>query len=186
MGKQDKSEQMDLRILFALMKLGCRSDRVIAKNLGISNSTISRRKRKIEHEGYIKEYTLIPDLHKIGIELIIFSFAKTTEVITQKQAEEVKELSQRHPEILGILQEQDAWGVNWVVISAHKSYDDYLELAKKSKEEFPSHPSIDMSSFIFHTSTKFPTPFSLRNLESILLQPKKPLHPPSKRQLTEK
>ncbi len=171
-----KSEQMNLKILFALMKTGCRSDRVIAKNLGISNSTISRRKRKLEQEGYIKEYTAIPDFHKIGIEFIVFSFATTTDVITQKHFEEVKEVSRSHPEILCILQEQDAIGVNFVVISAHRSYDSYLELAKNAKKDFQSHPSIKMRHFIFHTSTQFPAPFSLRSLESLLLQPEKQLH----------
>lgn len=52
--KQDSYSQLnlqDLRVLFALMAQSNKSDRAIAKVLGISNTLLSKRRRKLEQEG---------------------------------------------------------------------------------------------------------------------------------------
>jgi DNA-binding Lrp family transcriptional regulator len=38
--------------------------------LGVSQPTISRTIKKLEKEGYIKEYTIIPDFSKLGYEIM--------------------------------------------------------------------------------------------------------------------
>lgn len=173
MSKQDtldKKAQENLKALFALMSLGGKSDRAVAKTLGISNATLSRRKKKLEQEGYIKEYTVIPDFHKMGLDFIVFSFAKTSDVITPAQAKEAQELIQKQPEILCVFMEQSFAGTTWVVVSAHKTYNSYLELSDRMQKESMFRPNVETNSFMFYTGKKFPKPFSLRNLES-LFQP---------------
>ncbi len=167
---QDKRKQEDLKVLFALMTLGSKSDRAIAKILGISNATLSRRKRKLEQEGYIKEYTIIPDLNKMGLDFIVFSFAKTNAVITPAQAKEAQDLILRQPEILTVMMEQSFAGTNWVVVSVHKNYDSYLELSDKMQKESMFRPNVETHSFMFYTGKKSAKPFTLRNLEA-LFQP---------------
>ncbi len=181
LGKQDTLDKKlleNLQVLFALMALCGKSDREIARILEISNTTLSRRRRKLEQDGYIKEYTIIPDLHKMGLEVIVFSFSSTTDVVTPVQSKEAHDLIQKYPEILCILQDQGLEGTNWLGITVHKNYDGFIDLSKKVQNELLSlhqPPHIETHTFMFHTDKMFPKPFSFRNMES-LFQSVKPLH----------
>ncbi len=170
MGKQNtraKKDQENLKVLFALIALGGKSDREIAKILKMSNATLSRRKKKLEQEGYIREHTVIPDFHKMGLEFIVFSFAKTTDVITPAQVEEAQSLINKQPEVLCLLEERSLAGTNWVAVSVHKDYNSYLELSEKLQRESTFRPNVETHSFMFYTGKKFPKTFSLRNLETL-------------------
>ncbi len=180
----DKNKLTNLKILFALMMLGCRSDRELARHLGMTNPTVSRRKKMLEQEGYIKEYTVIPDFHKIGIEYIAISFATTSETVTSKHFEDIKTISSKHPEVLCTLQDQSGVGTTWITISVHTSYEGFSELSKKVQKELISLqpiPRMERRTFMIHTGTEQPKSFSLRNLSSVLFQPEKPLYPVKRR-----
>ncbi len=169
----DRKALENLKVLFALMALGGKSDREIARILGISNTTLSRRRRKLEQDGYIKEYTIIPNLYKMGLDVIVFTFASTTEVITPEQTSKVRELMQRHPEVLCAIEDQGLESTNWVMISVHKNYDGFVELSKEVQKEtllLPQRPHVETRSVMFRTGNKFPRPFSLRSLNA-LFQP---------------
>jgi DNA-binding Lrp family transcriptional regulator len=56
------------------MKDSRRSDRELAKAIGSSQPTVSRMIKKLESEGTIKEYTMIPDFHKLGFEILAITF----------------------------------------------------------------------------------------------------------------
>lgn len=165
----------NLELLTALLSIGGKSDRAIAKILGISNTTLSNRKRRLEKEGYIEEYTIIPDFRKMGIELIQFSFSSTTDYLTQEQVEEARKLMQNHPEILCVLDSQDEAGTKWVAISVHKNYNDYLEHSLKMQKEVNSlllhRPHIETRSVLIVTGKQYLKSFSLRNLKSVISQP---------------
>ena len=48
----------------------------MAKAIGTSQLTVSRLIKKLEKEGYIKEYTMILDFCNLGYELLRLSFVK--------------------------------------------------------------------------------------------------------------
>ena len=56
---------IDHKLLFELIKDSHRSDRQLAKALGVSQPTVTRRRALLE-ENYIEGYTIIPKLGKIG------------------------------------------------------------------------------------------------------------------------
>lgn len=56
------------------MKNSKRSDRELSKIVRVSQPTITRT--RLEREGYIKEYTIIPDFAKLGFELLAITFVK--------------------------------------------------------------------------------------------------------------
>ncbi len=159
-------KQETLKVLFTLMAQGHKSDRAISKVLGINNTTLSRRRKKLEQEGYIKEYAIIPDFHKLGLDIIVFTFVSSTEAVTPAPSE-FRTWVNRNPAVLCILQDEGLGATNWVIISVHKNYDDYVELFRKLQKESLSmqHRPLNakVHSVIFHTSREFPKPFSLRN-----------------------
>ncbi len=165
----DGKTQENLKVLFALMALGGKSDRAIAKALGVSNTALSRRRRKLEQEGYIKEYTIIPNFHKMGLNVFVFALASTTMCLKPEQEKAFAELMQKHPEIICMLEDQGLTGTNWAGITVHKSYDGFIEMYKELQKEASSIPQVPLSVYtaVFNSGKQHPVPFSLRNMEPL-------------------
>lgn len=73
-GKQPL-KAIELRLVSELMKNSRRSDRELARALGVSQPTVSRMISRLEKEGIIKEYTMIPDFKKLGYNILGFARA---------------------------------------------------------------------------------------------------------------
>jgi len=67
-------KEVELRLVGELMKNSRRSDRELAKALKVSQPTVSRMIKKLEKEGVIQEYTMIPNFSKLGYEIMGASF----------------------------------------------------------------------------------------------------------------
>ena len=67
-------KDIEVKVLAELMRNSRISDRELAKAIGVSQPTITRTRTKLESEGIIEEYTLIPDFKKLGYELMAFLF----------------------------------------------------------------------------------------------------------------
>ena len=63
-----------IKLLYEMMKNAKRSDRKIAKIIGVSQPTITRMRQRLEKAGYIRDYTVIPNLEKLGYEIAAFTF----------------------------------------------------------------------------------------------------------------
>ena len=63
-------------LLLEYLKDSSRSDRELAKILGVSQPTISRMRAKLLKDGIIDHFSAIPDLTKIGYEILAISFVK--------------------------------------------------------------------------------------------------------------
>jgi len=68
-----KMENM-IKLLHELIKNSKRSDRDIAKTLQVSQPTITRTRKRLEKMEYIQEYTVIPNMTKLGFEIAAFTF----------------------------------------------------------------------------------------------------------------
>ena len=64
--REQTMKEIELKLISELMKNSRRSDRDLAKAIGTSQPTVSRMIGKLEKEGIIKEYTMIPDFGKLG------------------------------------------------------------------------------------------------------------------------
>jgi DNA-binding Lrp family transcriptional regulator len=110
------------------MKNSKRSDRELAKVLGVSQPTVTRRRASIEKE-LIESYTAIPKWSKLGYNILAITFIKIkTEIATkEKYAESRKRGSNWLMSQPNILMGGGCrgMGVNSFMISIHKTYADF-------------------------------------------------------------
>jgi len=111
-----------MSLLLEYLKGSKRSDRELAKVLGVSQPTVTRMRQRLVEEGVIKEFTVIPDFVKMGYEIMAISSFKAK---TGKEIEEraVKVIMAK-PNIIFASAAQ-GMGKNAVIISLHKNYTDF-------------------------------------------------------------
>lgn len=130
-------KDVELRLISELMKNSRRSDRELAKALGVSQPTVSRLISRLQKEGVIKEYTMVPDFCKLGFNLMAIIMFKLEPI----SPAEIKELhgaaheldnQRRHPYLL--VMDGMGLGKELVVISFHRDYGDYDNYMRGVKE----------------------------------------------------
>ena len=129
---------IDYKLLFELMKNSHRSDRQLAKALGISQPTVTRRRAMLE-KNYIEGYTIIPKFGKIGFEIAAFTFLKSKlkQQTGQEREKALKKLNEWYMNQPNVLLVQDGLGMGWdtVCVSLHKSFSDFAEFARAQDSE---------------------------------------------------
>ena len=144
-------KDIELRLISELMKNSRRSDRELAKVIGVSQPTVSRIMKKLEKEGVIKEYTMIPDFSKLGYSIMSIAFAKLKKPISEQELEEVRRQVRQtlQTEPIPTILAMSGMGLDAdrVIISFHESYSVYTEYLSKLKQ----HPLVrveDTKSFL--------------------------------------
>ena len=126
-------KELMIKTLFELIKNSKRSDREIARSLGLWQSTITRYRKRLEKEGVIREYTLVPNLQKMGYKILAFTFMRTPKkgkISNEVLENKIKEWVNDFPEVTFSTRVQGG-GWNAVIISLHKSYTQYSEYFKR-------------------------------------------------------
>jgi len=111
-----------MKVLLEYLKDSKRSDREIAKIVGVSQPTITRMRQRLVKEGAIKGFTVIPDFVKLGYEILAIIFFKLK--VTKASIEKAIKVTMARPNII-FASEAEGMGKNGVIISLHKSYTDY-------------------------------------------------------------
>ena len=75
-------KDVELRLFAELIKNSRRSDRELARELGTSQPTITRIRSKLEKEGKIREYTMIPDYVSLGFQMMSITFFTLTQPLS--------------------------------------------------------------------------------------------------------
>ena len=166
----EKLKTIDYKLLWELMKDSRRSDRQLAKALGTSQPTVTRRRAIIE-KSFIEGYTAIPKWEKIGFELVAFTFVRhkmryAKAEIREAAFRKVEEWMIKQPNVIFAIEGQ---GMGWdgMSISFHKSYSDFTEYIKKHNSEL-SDFLIDSQTFISNINpTTVRKPFHFKYLEKV-------------------
>lgn len=159
-----EKEKEKITLLHELIKGSRRSDRELAKVLKISQPTITRKRTRLEQEGYIKEYTIIPDLAKMGYEIIAFTFLAFAEARTEL-LEQAREWTRRQPNIV-FASDGEGLGMNSIIVSVHKNYASFSKLITSLRQDW--QPNLkDVQSFILSVNRPELSvkPFSFKYLE---------------------
>jgi DNA-binding Lrp family transcriptional regulator len=144
-------EKEKLKLLLELIKGARRSDRELAKVLKTSQPTITRKRAALEREGYIKEYSIIPDLEKMGYEIIAFSFLAFSET-TPELAKKAREWCKKQSCII-YASGGEGLGMHSIMVSAHKDYSSYSKLITQLREDW--QPNLkDVQSFLVGLSRR--------------------------------
>jgi DNA-binding Lrp family transcriptional regulator len=131
MNEKEKAKTLkdvEVKLIAELMKNSRRSDRQLAKALGISQPTVSRMIKRLEKERIIQEYTIIPNFNKLGYHICALTFANFAtpkDLLTmRKMIEEYGKRLSEIPEAV-VIERGIGEDANGVVISFHENYSEY-------------------------------------------------------------
>jgi len=161
----------ETKLLAELLKNSKKSDRELGKILGVSQPTVSRTRTKLEKDRVIQEYTIIPDLTKLGFELMAITTGRFKVPRDKKIMEKAIAYMKKFPNIL-LSSRAQGMGKDAVIISLHEDFTDYENFMVTLKTDWidivEDHESILISLKGFTAK-----PFSLKYLAEILNPSKK-------------
>jgi len=154
-----------MKLLLELLKDSKRSDRELAKVLGVSQPTVSRMRQRLVKEGVIKEFTVIPDFVKMGYEIMAISCVKTKMRKLTELEEKAEKWWKKYPNVIFVSRAQ-GMGKSGVMISLHKSYTDYSNFLSKSLLEW-REDVVEYDSMLIDLNGRIVKPFSLAYLAEL-------------------
>ncbi len=168
----------ELRLVSELMKNSRRSDRELAKVLGISQPTVTRLRTRLEKEGVIKEYTMIPDFSKLGYTIMALTFIEHRKELDPKEKDEIVRIGlerARQEDTTETIMAERGMGLGYdaVVISYQKDYPSHVNHINKLKQFSHMNPS-NVQSFLINLEDKVHCrPLTLSTLAKQVLTLKK-------------
>jgi DNA-binding Lrp family transcriptional regulator len=134
MGKSSDAKKNKLmRLLWEYLKDSNRSDRQLAKLMGVSQPTVSRMKNRLLEKGLVRHFSAIPDFAKMGYEIMAFSFVKFNMDQLKEIEDKAKWWAQSHPEII-FSSRVEGMGMDAITVSLHKNYAEYTNFIMENKK----------------------------------------------------
>jgi len=131
-------KNVELKLISELMKDSRRSDRELARAIGTSQPTVTRIRTKLEKEGYIQEYTIIPNFRKLGYQILALTFVELKKVITPEEVEKAREIAKKvlKNELFEAVMAERGMGLGstGVFISFHEDYASHLKFTQWLKQ----------------------------------------------------
>ena len=150
-----------LKLLFELMKNSKRSDREIAKIIGVSQPTITRMRQRLEKQAIV-EYTVIPDWKQLGFEIMAFTFVKAAR--RPGLTEKARKWAMENPNVV-FAAGGEGMGMDCAVISFHRNFSDFSRFIASLRADWNENLQ-DLQSFLMTTDgERMMKSFSLKYLE---------------------
>jgi DNA-binding Lrp family transcriptional regulator len=137
--KKSKSKKdVELRLISELMKNCHRSDRELARAIRVSQPTVSRIRTRLEKEGVVTEYAMIPDFKKLGYNLMGVTFFSLKEQLSEDGEKELRKTAVE-------VEKQNTFGSLIIVkglgllkdrmfITLYKDYSDFVRTLNFTKQ----------------------------------------------------
>jgi len=130
-------KDVDLKILFQLMKDSRISDRQLAKRIGISQPTVTRRRTKLENNA-IDGYTAIPKWDRLGYGILAITLIKALHIFSAKKCLDIRKRGLQwlntQPNVI-MAGPCEGMGVNAFIISVHRDFSDHSDFMLKLRLE---------------------------------------------------
>lgn len=140
-------KELPKRLLKELLKNSKRSDRQLSKILGVSQPTVTRARNRLEKNGRIQDYTIVPDFKEMGFELLALNFAKLhPKVHVSEMKEKAKEFIAKFPSTI-FASAGEGLGMNAVSISFFRDFTEYTKRINLMRTEMKDI-IVDLQSFI--------------------------------------
>jgi DNA-binding Lrp family transcriptional regulator len=150
-----------LKLLFELMKNAKRSDREIAKIIGVSQPTITRMRQRLEKTAIV-DYTVIPDWTELGFEIMAMTLVKAKG--SSESVKNAKKWAMNNPNVV-FAAGGEGMGMDYALLSFHNNYSDYSNFIDNLKAEWAASLQ-DVQSFLMTTNEdRTVKPLSLKYLE---------------------
>jgi DNA-binding Lrp family transcriptional regulator len=149
--KEVELKDTEVKLIAELMKNSRRSDREIAKATGVSQPTVSRIIKRLEKEGIIEEYTIIPNFKRLGYQIMGVSFYGRGEPSKEEEREELTkaavEFERKNPH--ASLMAVNGMGLNKgrMFITLYTDYSSYTK-AMQSAKMLPHMETETLESFL--------------------------------------
>lgn len=140
-------KELARRLLIELLRDSKQSDRKLAKKLGVSQPTITRTRGKLEREGFIRSYTIIPDFRKLGFEIAAFTFVNMSpKIVSDELLSKVKDYASKYGNAF-FASTGEGLGMTGMIASIHKDYRDYSRKLALLRKDWGKYME-DIQSFI--------------------------------------
>lgn len=124
--KKAKLKETEIRIIAELMRNCRRADREIARAVGVSQPTVTRAIKRLENEGVIKEYTMIPDFHTLGFEIMGFTEVALNEKPYTDRAKARETVIEEFASLVAV--EGISEDANRMLVSLYENYSEYSKV----------------------------------------------------------
>jgi DNA-binding Lrp family transcriptional regulator len=121
------------KLLFALIRNSKRSDRELAKTLGISQPTITRLRKILEKEA-ILQYTIIPSFGYCGFDIIALTFARSKQLV-HPLWERGKKWAAEQPNVM-YLSTGQGMDADAIMLSVHTNYADFVKFYQDFRKDW--------------------------------------------------
>ena len=146
-----KLKNIEVKVIVELMKNSRRSDRELAKAIGSSQPTVSRVIRRLEKEGIIKEYTMIPDFVRLGYQMMGVTFTRAPTIENEEESTElrksVEELERKRPFASLMAVYGMGCGKEVMFITLYRNYARYAEAIRLARS-LPHVDAKEIDSFL--------------------------------------
>ena len=143
------------------MKNAKRSDREIAKIIGVSQPTITRMRQRLEKTAIV-DYTVIPDWTQLGFEIMAQTLVNTKGL--PEVSEKLKNWVLNNSNVV-FAAEGSGMNMDYSILSFHKNYSGYSTFINNLKTTIAENLQ-DIQSFLISTGKERTIkPLSLKYLE---------------------
>ena len=163
-----KMKDVGFKILCGLMKNSKISDRKLSKIVGVSQPTVTRRRAKLEKELSL-DYTVIPDLVKLGIGIMAVHFTvwnrESYEALSQMNdfTERVDKWVSEQSNMIFVAS-GEGLGMTRIAIMIHKNYSDYVKYKEKVEKNWGQYLAKYETFIVSLRSDKVLRPLTLKYL----------------------
>jgi len=161
--------EKSVKVLQQLLRNSRKSDREHAKTIGVSQPTFSRIRNQLEKK-VIRGYSISPDLHELGFEMLAFTFLRI-ENPKPEHLEKARQQGRQNPNVV-FAALGEGLGMHSVIVSVHNDYAQYHNFLRQMKNDWAGVVAEVQSFIVSLHADAIAKSFSMKYLADIL--PKEP------------